>query len=460
MDEKQTRLLVWMTGALLALVALLVLVQPPADDDEDGKWSRAWPGVEAEAIRRIAITGRAEDGTAETLAVAERVDEGESGSDDAGKWRLVEPVRARADDEAVDRLARALAELEVGEVLEGGDPAAYGLDAPQGTVRFTLDGGEEHAVVVGDDTPVGWSSYVALDDAKEPRTSRSRLKSKLLKAADDLRSRVVADFSPTAVSRVEIAPGDGASDEATGEIAGPVVLRHDDHGWWVESGGVARRADGDKVHGLLRAFADLRVDRWLDGPVDLPPPALRVTITPEPTGGPEAAEGAEGAGGEPVELFLGPVEDGGRTVRGPAQPGPVRVLSSNLDDRLAGLPDALVSDRLLPVRGPTLERVDVALGEVSFAATREDGSWSDAAAETVIDALADARADRTVAVSVAAKPWGHVELAEANRTERVDLYQEAEGGRVARDAAGGPPFLVPDTEIDRLLDALGGGEAD
>lgn len=452
MDEKQTRMLVWMTGALLALVALLILVQPPADD-EDEKWTRAWPGVEAEAIRRIAITGQGEGGAAQTLAVVERVAAGEAG-EDAGKWRLLEPVQARADDDSVDRLARALAELEVGEVLEGGDAAAYGLDEPQGTVRFTLDDGEEHAVVVGDDTPVGWSSYVSLDDDGQPRTSRSRLKSKLIKEADDLRSRVVADFSPTAVSRVEIAPGTEAAEGDAGELPGPVVLRHDEHGWWVESGGVSRRADGDAVHGLVRALADLRVDRWLDGPVDLPPPALRVTITPEPAGAEDAAAG------EPVELFLGPVEDGGRTVRGPEQPGPVRVLSSNLDDRLAGLPDSVVSRHLVEVRGPTVDRIDVALGDAAFAATREDGSWSDAAAETVLDALADARADRTAAVTASGEPWGHVELAEVNRTERVDLYQEVDGGRVARDAAGGSDFLVPDTEIDRLVDALGGGGAE
>jgi hypothetical protein len=43
-----------------------------------------------------------------------------------------------------------------------------------------------------------------------------------------------------------------------------------------------------------------------------------------------------------------------------------------------------------------------------------------------------------------------------SRTETVLLHQEVEGGRVASDAAGGPPFLVPSTEIQRLKDAIAG----
>jgi len=57
--------------------------------------------------------------------------------------------------------------------------------------------------------------------------------------------------------------------------------------------------------------------------------------------------------------------------------------------------------------------------------------------------------DRGTEAEAPGEPWGRVVLREGEaRSEVVRFYQALPGGgRVARDEAGGPAFVVPTTEI-------------
>lgn len=63
-------------------------------------------------------------------------------------WELVEPVRDRADQSAVEALLARLGNLTVADVLQG-SPEQFGLDAPQATIRLTDSVGRTKELLIG-----------------------------------------------------------------------------------------------------------------------------------------------------------------------------------------------------------------------------------------------------------------------------------------------------------------------
>jgi hypothetical protein len=146
-------------------------------------------------------------------------------------------------------------------------------------------------------------------------------------------------------------------------------------------------------------------------------------------------------------------DDGATVALGPLLAAPAPAVTTAVDELLAAPGTAWRSNLLLPIRPLTLDAVKATLGARSVDAARSAEGWG--SAQALVDALADARVDRSVpAPAVSGAPWGSVTLVAVDATETLHIHQEVDGGRVGVDASGGAPFLVPASVLVALEAAL------
>lgn len=415
MQDRQTRILIVLATLLLALVSVLVLVEPPAEkaDDDAPVYARVFPDLDPATVDGVDIVT---PGGAIALARSE------------GGWRLTSPVQAEADASASDRLVDTLVQLEAQPVLEGVDAASFGLD--QAKVVLRLHDGGERTLRVGRDVPVGSQTYI--DAGQGVQVSRSRLSSTVGRRADDLRSKTLLRLEEQDVDRISIG---GPS---------PLSLERDAHGWWttLPDGARIRASEGAALE-AIGELGDAQAATFLgaaDWPADQP--AITVDLR---------AQGAV----HHLELLASPPLT---LVRSPLHAGPVGVegdLIATLQRPLA----AWLFEGLLPVRPVEVDRVELKLGDEQVDSKRNQENWEPPTGELVLRIADTLEVDRSVpAPAPEGAPWGFLALHEGEvRVERVSLHQAVEGGRVAVDAAGGPPFLVGDAAMTSLRRALAGG---
>jgi len=399
----------WLGGILVVLVVLIFALKPPDKTDDD--FTKVFADVEPSAVHSITLT---RGGVTATL---ERADDG---------WKMTAPIGIDADSRRVDTLVGSLVRLEAREAMPGATPADFGLDPAKVHVEATLADDKKLTLDIGADTPVGSGTYIS--DSTGIRSTRAKLSTTFDKDPTELRTHELVAFSRSEVDRIDIAHLDGA----------PLVLVHDTHGWWVGADRVLH-ADDDAVSRFLDALLGLRVDAFGEGPIA--PPTFPTTVTVH-------------TGDTSHTLVIGAPDAGRAVVIGPIQPAPVLVTLPDLPfDRPAS---GWASTRLMPVHIATLDTLDVALGDQTLEATRADTSWQPAQGDALPNAIGEVRVDRAVQVPPPGAEWGHITLSEGDtRTETVRVFQEVEGGgRVASDEAGGQPFLLPATELGRLLGAM------
>jgi hypothetical protein len=173
-------------------------------------------------------------------------------------WRLVKPVDAPADENAVKSLLAAVVDAEVQRTLDEmpQDLTPFGLTAPTVTVRLTLKEGSAPKVAVGKNTAIGGKTYVRKGDEPKILLTASSLQFGLNKQAKDLRDKQLLTFQDDDVTSVMVKPAGGA----------PVtLLRKDKDDWTIEPG--SHRADPTEVRSYL---SSLRSTRATDFPDDAP----------------------------------------------------------------------------------------------------------------------------------------------------------------------------------------------
>lgn len=435
MEDKQTRLLTWLSVILLALVALIVFVEPPkegADEEGELSWERLFPDAKAENATKIELQRGGE-----TVVM---VKEGED-------WALSSGARSglRGDARKIGSLLEDVLLAET-SALDGdqGDLAAFGLAPPVAVVTVSTSDGASLALRVGRDTPVGYGTYVQKAEGGPVLRARTRLSGAVGggPGLDDLRDKTLIDLSAGELGTIGIrraAPPCASGAPDCLPAPSPITLARDEHGWWLREPAAAR-ADGDRVDALLSALSDLRAEGFAPDPGAAFAGELELAL---------------GVGDQTKTLVFG-ADQGGRLVRTPLQPDLARLI--------APLPEALTADAaawrssaLLPVRATTLARLEITLGAETLSAERVDGAWSSPAAETALEALEAVRVDRNAAAPApSGEAWGSVTLSEEPaRQEIVKIYQALpDGGRVAVEPAGGAPFALPATEIARLVESL------
>lgn len=421
--ENQSRLLFLLAAALLALVAVIALSEPGADEagePEPGEqdWERLWPKLAADEVTRVELAMQDE------LRVLERQEQG---------WRILAPTPAAADGVRVEALVDSLVSVEVGQELDG-PLADYGLQPAHATITLTRAAGEALVLRVGRDAPVGWHSYVQAGAEGPVRPTRTRLSANLDVPLTDLRLRSLWSLPRTAVDGLR--------------IRGPEVgfdLDARDGDWWIRGAELpedqARRADGLAVMGLLAGLGRVEATGFVTAPefhAEALPWQVQVT-----------------AAGSVQTLSAGQTAEGAWVASGPLQEGLVTLDPGWNEALLRPITDWWATD-LVEVDELTLAELRVALGDRRLEATRSEAGWSPAEAERMVEAVQAVRVERGPAPAPTGEVWGRIELQGADGKRRtLRLHQEVEGGgRVVVDEAGGAPFVLTSLELGRLQGAL------
>jgi Domain of unknown function (DUF4340) len=171
----------------------------------------------------------------------------------SGRWQITAPMPYPADQDAVNQLVTASANITSDRVVEdkASNLSPYGLDSPNDEVDITSKGGKISKLRIGDDTPTNSGSYAMLEGDPRVFTVASYVKTGIDKPLNDLRDKRLLAFEQDKLSRVELIAKkediEFGRDKDQWQILKPKPLR----------------ADGLQVDELLRKLKDAKMDLTL-----------------------------------------------------------------------------------------------------------------------------------------------------------------------------------------------------
>jgi hypothetical protein len=199
---------------------------------------------------KLVFPGMKSDGTGELLIRAGTKPDVNLRKVD-GVWRLVAPVQALADAQAVDALLDQLKSVKHDEVVEdkASDLHKYGLDQPSGAVTFkSLSAGTQAGVLFfGADSFDGSKAYGMVDGQSSVFLTSLAAKTALLKDADGLRDKRLLIFDPGDVESLRSTQG-----------AGFLIDRDKQGQWQVHSGSQLEPARVDAVNNWIAALQGIK----------------------------------------------------------------------------------------------------------------------------------------------------------------------------------------------------------
>ena len=176
-----------------------------------------------------------------------------------GLWRIVKPVTTAADNNAVDALASAIANLEVIDTVDtsaesAGDLANFGLENPAVTVTVTTT--EKRVlpgIMIGRDTPIGSNTYIKTTDQPAVLLIGAGFTAESGRTLSDLRSHTLIDLTADQVTRLAITRADGSVIE---------IMRQGDNWKIIKPREYA--ADKAAVEQMLDVIAAARVSEFIE----------------------------------------------------------------------------------------------------------------------------------------------------------------------------------------------------
>jgi hypothetical protein len=208
----------------------------PSSADEETKRDKVFT-VEADKIQQIEV--RSEKGERTTLKKAD------------GKWQIVQPVAAPADETEVSSLASGLASAEVQRVVEEkpADLAEYGLKAPRFEVEFQASGNTEaRRLLVGLKTPTGGDLYAKVAGQDRVFLIPAYLESSFNRETFDLRDKRLLTIDRSKVDALEV------------DSAGKTLRFAKAGADWKITSPVQARADYSLVEGVIGRVDEARVN--------------------------------------------------------------------------------------------------------------------------------------------------------------------------------------------------------
>jgi len=172
-------------------------------------------------------------------------------------WRMLEPLKVRADKSEVKAIASELEELEIKSSISGEDGkldlAEYGLDKPRATVAFSALG-DEYTLLVGGESPSGSDElFVKRGDSDKIYLVDDDIYDKVKKSKEEFRDKKVVSVEKDDVIGVQLAWGD-AKDKIS-------VTAKKEQGQWSLKLPVEDYADKSKIEDLIDDLKDLKVDK-------------------------------------------------------------------------------------------------------------------------------------------------------------------------------------------------------
>ena len=284
--------------------------------------------------------------------------------DALGNWRMVAPLEAAADDDAIGALLGSVDWADARrriDALDSGDLADFGLDEPRVTATFVM-GNERLALAVGGETPGGDGVYVSADGGRSAVIAGKDLFEALDRDTDHFRSKRLLERGMLTARELSLGEGDTA-----------VSLRLEE-GRWTTADGV--RASGPRLDEALQALTDMEARRYLGDQ-----PLAEGTVVRAVR---EAGED-EGEGDVVVELSLGGPCEGAAdqryaqvtlTVGGESRAGPLTCVAERDVEPLMVPPSEWSERRPLTLSDLELESMTVQGAAGTLEITQEDGVWA------------------------------------------------------------------------------------
>ena len=177
----------------------------------------------------------------------------------AGEWGITAPIRAKADDTAVNNMLTTIVDEEITRSLTPEEPvdlALYGLAQPPVVLRIALqDGTTLPKVSIGKDTPVGFSAYVRKEGDPQLHLTRQAFRLGLIKEVKELRDKTVLPFERDSVTRIAI---------NTAETS--IVLGKTDADWTFEHP-APYAVDASAVQTYLSTLEGMRAEDFVEQPL-------------------------------------------------------------------------------------------------------------------------------------------------------------------------------------------------
>lgn len=283
-----------------------------------------------------------------------------------GRWMITQPLRARADAGAVERILYGLHGLDRGEVITGADMKArglraedYGLTRPRYVIGLG-DGPRRQTLRVGRDAPLGGSVYIREEGREDILVVSRGLLDLLPASASDLRDRSLLPGAPEQVQQLEIWRQDGF-----------IQIARVEHGKWMILQPVAARASTGAVQNYLEQLFLLRMAEFLPDEVadaaayGFDDPGLKISV---------ALGGGEG---EATVLFGDSTDRGGPRRYALAQPGDsAGLLETAQIEPLNVRLDDLRDRKLTTLDARDVTHIVIEKGESKLEFRREADSWS------------------------------------------------------------------------------------
>jgi len=194
MNFRTTIILIVLLAGAGAYVAVRQLSGPSKESASSASTTGKLVGMETADVTKLSIAPA--DGQ---KIVAEKT---------GTQWRLVEPIKAPADQFTVEDIIRAVTALQSRGELAEDKKASVGLDHPSYVVELTDKNGKTTKVSVGEKNQVADSLYVLVDEQKKPQIVASALYTQLDKQPDAFRSKKLVDVTNDQVKQISITRGD------------------------------------------------------------------------------------------------------------------------------------------------------------------------------------------------------------------------------------------------------------
>lgn len=191
------------------------------------------------------------------------------------KWKMVKPIKADADSNAVSTLTNEIANCEVKRTVDEhpADLAPFGLAKPAVTVVAATKDKTLPGVEVGRNSPIGYSVYIKTTDKPAVMLTSGAFGPGTKRTVSDLRDHTLMSFKVDDVSKL-VVKQDGSA---------PVELQKDQGKWKIVKP-ASYEADPERVRMMLSSLSNARInDFTTDNPSNpaqygLDKPQLEVSV--------------------------------------------------------------------------------------------------------------------------------------------------------------------------------------